>query len=335
MSRDLRHPVQAGPASMMADEAITKAERHLTFLDKFYGARAIEATRALTGISKNLQKLKAARVRHAKVWASKRISLANAQAGEDDVALAKAQQGMARWKKRTAELRRDRGVLRDASAKIQSFKDELNKLREASINEAVTLGLAATVEFLGEGEDLVAAHERSIEKASGRGEVQDRDGALPEQIGKRGILKRLEGGALMLGADLPDTVRRLRKAGLLTQGQCEALGRWRDDLAWGTARSAMVQSWDVRVDGSGAGSGDISLTKAQAYRRWEDANVRLQAGQRRIVEYFMVTEGSLEGAPGTAQLYKDDKQKRASAGTELVAAAEALRSFYGLGQEGG
>lgn len=331
MSRETRKPPVPGPASQMADKAMAEAKAQLDFLEAFYSERISEASLALKGIEKSLKKVDKAHTRHAKDEAARRAALASAETGEDDVALARAQQAMRRWEKRLAEILRDFETLETTREQVEAYKDELVRLRGASCNQAITTGLAMTAEQM-EGERLVERSERERLTELGKSQApRGWPGAL--RVGQRGVIDVTASGAGKLGPELPETVRRLVKSGHLDAGAAKALVRWRDDLAWGTARAKLVQDYEVRVQGGGKSTGDVAASKSEAFQRWREACARLLPSQLEVVNFVMIDEGALDSAPGLSRLYRDEKQRRAAAGVELVSAAETLRVFYGIRKE--
>jgi hypothetical protein len=136
-----------------------------------------------------------------------------------------------------------------------------------------------------------------------------------------------EAGAVFLGGELPETVRRLVRAGRVSARDADALARARGDWLYGFATGSMVGAWDP---GSGVGlSGETESIERQAAReRWERAIVVLTPGLRVMLKAVLVDELTLDAAPAPAAINVRSRIDRAGALFEEAAKsfAEAYRS---------
>lgn len=188
----------------------------------------------------------------------------------------------------------------------------------APLDEAQAAEAAAAKERKGKLDAL-----RKARRKAGPG----RDRPTDEQVMRRGVEKTGHAGSVRLGPDLPDTMRRLCRAGIITADEAKAAALWRADWHTGSRRNALTGSYAERVDGgrmlSAPGEGAVA-----AWNRFSSAWKAVPDGARALAQSVILYECVLETAPGLGERYANKAAKRAANGAVLVLACGALKAFY-------
>lgn len=179
----------------------------------------------------------------------------------------------------------------------------------------------AREDLLGEGDAEARAKAAEAER------TRERDGPPAMQLAVRGVVKTGAGGSVRLGPDLPDTMRRLLRAGSISHDEAVAASRWRNDWLAGSRRNALTGSYAERVDGgrmqAAPGEGAVA-----AWNRFVSAEKTLPAGSRTLAQSVILYECVLETAPGLGERYANKAARRAANAAILALACEALKAFY-------
>ncbi|MFY0638696.1 hypothetical protein [Maricaulis maris] len=297
-------------------------------LDAFYRERLAEAHRAKDALKRRLRPLKRNITRLDRRCEERQALITELKDSGDDEALARAQQGYRRAEKSRDEAVRQSWSLQDTLFKLDGFVERIQSLRAGHDAEMVQ-GVA-------ECEAIILREERQRQQKEGLSSVDcDQQCPDPLQLARRGVDKILSSGAVRLGPEMPDAVVRMVRAELIGEAEARALARWRDDLAFGSGRGRLVQSWDVPVDGGGAGAGNVAVSRIEALERYRLAAATLQPAQQQVLAAVLFEGIALTDAPGLVRKYRDKSQRTAAAGALIIGAAQALRTFYDAIGSGG
>lgn len=155
-----------------------------------------------------------------------------------------------------------------------------------------------------------------------------RDGPTPERLAKASAARVNLEGAARLGDDVPETLRRLARSGMIGDAQLRAAGRWRADWLFGSTRGAMVQSWEIRVDGGRKG-GAVSEDRREAWARFAAGLDAMPASVAKVCEAVILHEVTLSESPGPGEAYSaGSDRRRAAAAAVLVVGCDLLKAFY-------
>lgn len=316
--------------AMREDEAAWLRERLLALGAAVSSAKARQGEiEALTGAMRQRQSARegrwlAAQDRLAKAYAFDREPEKHAARLQRLARMASlAEQGrieLAHLEAEQASLPARIATLEAAIADIQAA------LHPDAINaKAASAGARAMAKAREDREDGAVTQARAEAQKAERS--RDRDGPTAMQIAMRGVEKVGANGAVRLGADLPDTMRRLLRAGIINADEAQAAAHWRADWHAGSRRNALTGSYAERVDGgrtlSAPGEGAVA-----AWNRFVSAEKALPAGSRMLAQSVILYEAVLETAPGLGERYANKAAKRAANAAVLAMACEALKTFY-------
>lgn len=180
-----------------------------------------------------------------------------------------------------------------------------------------------------------ADERRSPKKAAARPgkagpPVFDRDGPTREQVAARGLDQAPTSVTPgRLGADVPDTLRKLHRAKKISDRELRAAVCYHQDYRFGTDRAKLIASYET-AGGGGKGAGEIAEDKLAAFDRWRRAQASIPIEFRDVLDAVVLNGVTLEAAPGLGADYAGGAtNRRAASGALLVCGLKRLSAFYG------